>query len=71
VSRFFIPPSLPGPNNDDIKIVRHNADGSVDTGFGNAGTVSTHLGNFEGAFTATFQPDGNFLVGGVSRDNNG
>jgi uncharacterized delta-60 repeat protein len=60
-----------GRNNDDIKIVRHNTDGSVDAGFGNAGTVITDLGNFEGAAIVTFQPDGKFLAGGVSRDNNG
>jgi len=55
----------------DIMLIRYNMDGSIDAGFGNAGTVITDLGNNESCYTAAFLPDGRFIIGGLSRDNNG
>ena len=55
----------------DIKLTRYNMDGTIDAAFGNGGTVITDLGNNESCFAAAFQPDGKFIIGGLSRDNNG
>ena len=58
-------------NNGDILLMRYNADGTPDAGFGNAGTVITDFGGNESVWNAAFQPDGKIIVGGVVRDNNG
>ena len=55
----------------DIRLTRYNMDGTIDAGFGNGGTVITDLGNNESGFTAAFLPDGRFIIGGLSRDDNG
>jgi uncharacterized delta-60 repeat protein len=46
-------------------------DGTIDAGFGNGGTVITDLGANESCYTVAFQPDGKFVIGGLSRDDNG
>lgn len=58
-------------DNGDIKLVRHNADGTIDASFGNNGTVISDFGNMESPTVAGFQPDSKILIGGISRDANG
>src|SRR5689334_13161208 len=38
-----------GTGNNTFSLVRYNPDGSLDTSFGTAGSVSTVLGGFDGA----------------------
>ncbi|MES2649841.1 MAG: T9SS type A sorting domain-containing protein [Bacteroidota bacterium] len=58
-------------NNGDLMLVRFNADGNLDAGFGTGGKVVSDFGLLESASQAAFQPDGKILVGGISRDNSG
>ena len=46
-------------------VVRYNADGSLDTGFGASGIVMTDFANsFDEAYSVTVQSDGKILVAG-------
>jgi uncharacterized delta-60 repeat protein len=57
------------PNGDrDFTMVRHNADGTIDTSFGTNGVVSTSLGAAEVISTVRVLSDGNILVAGTSTD---
>lgn len=51
----------------NFEVVRYNADGSLDTGFGNGGIVTTHFPGGQGsyAFSVALQPDGAIVVGGT------
>ena len=51
-------------SSDDILLVRYNADGSLDTGFGTNGIVRHNAGGGEGANDAVLQPDGKIIVTG-------
>ena len=49
----------------NVVVLRHNADGSIDSTFGTAGiSVVTNFGKMEGNSVA-LQPDGKIIVGGV------
>jgi uncharacterized delta-60 repeat protein len=50
----------------DIILLRYNADGTLDTGFGTGGTgaVVTNLGAFDNAFSVALQPTGEIVVSG-------
>lgn len=51
-------------------VVRYNADGSLDTTFGDGGTLNTHVGVTMGPIGGiVVQPDGKFLIAGNSFDN--
>ncbi len=51
--------------NSDIVVVRYNADGSLDTGFGTGGQVITTFGGMtNNANSVVIQPDGKILLGG-------
>jgi uncharacterized delta-60 repeat protein len=41
----------------DIALLRYNADGTPDTGFGTSGAVITNLGAFDNAFSVALYPD--------------
>src|SRR5258708_16203548 len=41
----------------DIALLRYNADGTPDTGFGTSGAVVTNLGAFDNAFSVALYPD--------------
>jgi uncharacterized delta-60 repeat protein len=60
--------SNPGQSNEAFVVARYNANGSLDTGFGSAGEVTTDFGNnTSGEATAVvLQPDGKIVVGGTS-----
>lgn len=58
-------------NNGDIMLLRNNADGTPDPGFGNGGIVLTDFGASESTTSIAFQPDGKIIVGGIWRDANG
>lgn len=58
-------------DNGHIQLQRFNTDGSIDIGFGTDGTVITDLGGIESPLCVAYQPDGKFVVGGLSRDANG
>ncbi len=54
-----------------IAVVRFNADGSLDSGFGpNRGwvTVPITIGNSEGGTSVAVQPDGRIVIAGYTRD---
>jgi uncharacterized delta-60 repeat protein len=51
----------------DFALVRHNADGSVDAGFGSGGTVTTDFGSVEdSARGLVLQADGKLVVAGFT-----
>ena len=53
--------------NEDFAIVRYNSNGSLDTGFGSGGKVTTQIGSSDdGGSSAAVQSDGKILVAGDS-----
>ena len=52
----------------DMVVARYNADGSLDTSFGNAGVASTPHSDFEYGTAVALMPDGKIVVAG-SRSN--
>lgn len=51
----------------DFALVRYHRDGSLDTGFGSGGTVTTDFGDsYDWAYALVLQPDGGIVLGGVS-----
>jgi uncharacterized delta-60 repeat protein len=51
----------------DFAVVRYNADGTLDTGFGGSGIVTTSIGSgADEAYDVAIQPDGKILVVGGS-----
>jgi len=52
----------------DFALVRHNPDGSLDSGFGTGGTVQTDVGagSVDDAYAIAIQPDGKLVVAGIS-----
>jgi len=55
-----------GESNDDFAVVRYNSDGSLDTGFGTGGKVTTHLYGVESVERMVIQADGKILVSGYT-----
>jgi len=52
-------------NSYDFALVRYNADGSLDTGFGTGGKVTTPFGTSpDKAYAIAVQPDGKIVLGG-------
>jgi uncharacterized delta-60 repeat protein len=60
----------PGDMSDtDFALARYNPDGSLDTTFGNSGTVTTDfLGHEDDAFSVLIQPDGKIVAVGSAND---
>ena len=59
--------SYAGSTNMDFALVRYNADGSLDTTFGNGGKVVTAIGSgFDWATGLALAPDGKIVVTGAS-----
>ena len=55
-------------SNNDFALVRYNADGSLDAGFGDSGIVTTLVGSsHEEGYSVAIQPDGKLVVSGYSR----
>ena len=48
-------------------LVRFDANGALDSGFGVAGKLSTLIGNSSEGFSVALQPDGKIVVGGTCR----
>lgn len=58
---------LPGRDNDRFELYRYNANGTLDTTFGNNGHVNYSVGSgADWAYTVTVQPDGKLLLAGTS-----
>jgi uncharacterized delta-60 repeat protein len=55
--------------NDDLVVLRYNADGSLDSYFGTSGVATYDSGNNDFGIAVTLQKDGRIIVGGGS--NNG
>lgn len=56
-----------GATGYDFAIARYNADGTLDTSFGNGGRVTTSFGNgADKAYALLLQPDGKIVVAGDS-----
>ncbi|MFN9367078.1 MAG: delta-60 repeat domain-containing protein, partial [Planctomycetota bacterium] len=54
--------------NNDVALVRYNADGSLDTSFGSGGMVTTAIGtSSDQGYSVTVQADGKIVVGGYAR----
>jgi M6 family metalloprotease-like protein/uncharacterized delta-60 repeat protein len=51
----------------DAQVVRFNADGTLDTGFGTGGLARIDLGGGDGVGALAIQPDGKILIAGSSR----
>jgi len=50
----------------DAALARYNPDGSLDSGFGSGGKVTTDFGTgFDAAYSLALQPDGKIVVAGV------
>lgn len=65
-----IPPATPGTATN-FAVMRRNADGSPDPGFGAAGLASTPIsGQRDAALAVTLQPDGKIVVAGRSSNSN-
>jgi uncharacterized delta-60 repeat protein/uncharacterized repeat protein (TIGR01451 family) len=60
-------------NGEDFALARYNANGSVDSAFGNSGLVLTDFGGapfqHDRAFAAALQPDGKIVVSGSANGN--
>lgn len=55
----------------DFSVVRYNANGSLDTSFGNGGKVVTDFqSNDDEAFAMVLQPDGKIVLAGLTADSN-
>jgi uncharacterized delta-60 repeat protein len=53
----------------DFALIRYNSNGSLDTGFGNGGKVTTTIGaNEDNGYDVKIQLDGKILLGGWSRN---
>jgi uncharacterized delta-60 repeat protein len=55
----------------DFALARYNADGTLDTTFGDQGAVLTDFGGSDGAHALALQPDGKIVVAGSSEDTSG
>ncbi|HEX8248362.1 MAG TPA: FG-GAP-like repeat-containing protein [Pyrinomonadaceae bacterium] len=58
-----------GFGSNSFIILRYNADGTLDTTFGNGGKTLTQIQDGSSAMDAAFQPDGKIVLAGNSRDN--
>jgi uncharacterized delta-60 repeat protein/CSLREA domain-containing protein len=67
--RFVVVGTVFNGTDFDIGIRRHNADGSIDTGFGVAGLVTVDLGGSNSARGVAIQTDGAILVAGTGGGN--
>jgi uncharacterized delta-60 repeat protein len=65
VAAGFVPRAS---NRWDFALARYEADGSLDAGFGNGGTVSTPIGNQADVNALVLQPDGKIVVAGNGDD---
>ncbi|WP_349617181.1 delta-60 repeat domain-containing protein [Azotobacter salinestris] len=64
--------SVTSSNNTDFSLIRLNADGTLDTGFGDAGQVVVDIGgggDQDSAYDLAVQPDGKILLAGESHSN--
>jgi uncharacterized delta-60 repeat protein len=65
VAGYWGPPRI----NGDFALVRYNANGTLDTGFGAGGKVSTPIGSTDDrGYSMAVQADGRILVAGYSKD---
>lgn len=61
--------NLPANTNHDFGLARYNPDGSLDTGFGNGGKVTTDFfGSADSGQCMVLQTDGKLIVGGYVYD---
>lgn len=57
-------------SNYDFALVRYNADGTLDTSFGNGGKVTTGIGSNDYGQSVAVQTDGKIVVAGYSSNGN-
>jgi uncharacterized delta-60 repeat protein len=55
-----------GSSGGDFALGRYNADGSLDSGFGSGGKVTTDFGGFDAVSGVVVQPDGRIVAAGRS-----
>jgi uncharacterized delta-60 repeat protein len=53
-----------GSSGGDFALARYNADGSLDSGFGSGGKVTTDFGGFDAGSATVIQPDGRIVAAG-------
>ena len=58
-------------SNADVALARYNSDGSLDTSFGNGGTVRTNGGGADSGAGVALQPDGKIVVVGTTTPTQG
>jgi uncharacterized delta-60 repeat protein len=57
-------------DNNGFALARYNPDGTLDTGFGNGGTLVTSIGpSFDEVYSLNLQVDGKLVAGGTTRVN--
>ncbi len=54
---------------NNLTVVRYNANGAIDSSFGNGGIVEESLGGYENPSGILVQPDGKIVVAGSTADN--
>ena len=50
--------------NDDFSLVRYSADGTLDSGFGSGGKVTTDFGGWDSGYSVALQADGKIVMSG-------
>ena len=55
-----------GYSQDLFALVRYNANGSLDAGFGSGGKVTTAIGNYDDANAVVLEPDGKLVAAGIT-----
>ncbi|HWA12369.1 MAG TPA: DUF4347 domain-containing protein, partial [Burkholderiales bacterium] len=55
-----------GEQQGDLVVLRYEADGTLDTGFGNGGVLSADFGLYDFAAGAALRPDGHVVVAGTA-----
>jgi uncharacterized delta-60 repeat protein len=66
---FFVDFNLGDMSDTDFALARYNPDGSLDTTFGNGGTVTTDFfGNEDDVFSVLIQPNGKIVAVGSAND---
>jgi uncharacterized delta-60 repeat protein len=60
-----------GTSSSDFALVRYNSNGSLDTSFDTDGIVTTNIIGSETGYSASLQPNGKIVLGGVAGNVNG
>ena len=57
-----------GDDGSDFALARYTSVGKLDTGFGDGGKATTHIGSIDEAYAVAVRPDGHILAAGYTFD---